>query len=128
MSKLLRLDKICASRNALTKLLFSTSTATGLEQKWRRENGLPENPNKELSLINSPDYTFLDGRTTPLGVRQKKRLLKQQEYAEKIVKLTQEMDFAVERHERLKREEEEYRKNIINSKLKPKGSLLKLEK
>jgi hypothetical protein len=47
---------------------FHTSKFTLLDQKWRDEKGLPANPNAEGPLTNLPDYTFMDGRPTPLGV------------------------------------------------------------
>lgn len=43
--------------------------------------GLTNNPNKFGPLTNLPDYTFKDGRPTPLGIRQKARLDKQRDYA-----------------------------------------------
>ena len=43
--------------------------------------GLTANPNTFGPLTNLPDYTFKDGRPTPLGVRQKARLDKQRDYA-----------------------------------------------
>jgi len=98
-------------------------------------------------LTNLPDYTFKDGRPTPLGTRQKTRLDKQRGYAvcktigllfamksctilysidfqAKIVKLVGEIDYAVERHARLQEKEKEERQKILNNKLKPKGNLL----
>lgn len=36
---------------------------------WREKNRLPLNPTSHGPLTNLPDYTFLDGRPTPLGVR-----------------------------------------------------------
>jgi len=98
-------------------------------------------------LTNLPDYTFKDGRPTPLGIRQKARLDKQRGYAvcktngllftmksctilysidfqAKIIKLVGEIDYAVERHARLQEKEKEERQKILNNKLKPKGNLL----
>lgn len=43
--------------------------------------GLPQNPNKEKILLESPDYSFIDGRSVPYGSRQKFRILKQREYS-----------------------------------------------
>lgn len=36
--------------------------------KWRYARGLPRNPNTAGPLTDLPDYTFMDGRPTPLGV------------------------------------------------------------
>lgn len=82
------------------------------------------NPNAYGSLTDSADYTFLDGRPTPYGVGQKKRLLKQKEITQQIIQFSKEVDFAVERHKMLKKQEEETKKKILDSKLKPKGMLL----
>lgn len=38
------------------------------DAKWRRENNLPSCPSSFGPLTNLPDYTFEDGRPTPLGV------------------------------------------------------------
>lgn len=69
----------------------------------------------------------MDGRITPYGGGQRKRILKQQELAQKIIDLTAEVDFAVERHKRIQEEEEQRRKYIIQNKLIEKGDKL-LEK
>ncbi|XP_063915240.1 large ribosomal subunit protein mL52 [Zophobas morio] len=100
-----------------------------LNQRWRKERGLPLNPNSEGVLTDAPDYSFLDGRPTPYGIGQMKRIVKQQQIAEQIHNLTAEIDFAVERHEELTRKESERRQQILDSKLKPKGiELLKKKK
>ena len=39
-----------------------------VDQKWRQEKRLAENPNMEGPLTNLPDFTYMDGRPTPLGV------------------------------------------------------------
>ncbi|KAL0102355.1 hypothetical protein PUN28_018700 [Cardiocondyla obscurior] len=103
---------------------FHQSQTQYLNQKWRQSRGLTINPNTFGPLTNLPDYTFKDGRPTPLGVRQKFRLEKQRGYAERIVKLVKEIDFAVERHAKLKEQEKQERQQILDSKLKPKGDVL----
>ncbi|XP_053673418.1 39S ribosomal protein L52, mitochondrial [Anopheles nili] len=82
------------------------------------------NPNKSSPLTHLPDYTFMDGRVTPFGANQKKRILQQREITKQIVTLSKEMDFAVDRHNRLKTEAVENRQKQIADKLKPKGHLL----
>lgn len=47
---------------------FSCTMIRALDRKWRERRGLPENPNAFGPLTNLPDYSFLDGRPTPLGV------------------------------------------------------------
>lgn len=86
------------------------------------------NPNAYGVLTDSPDYTFLDGRLTPYGRRQKDRIIRQKEIRDEIISLSGEIDFAVDRHKQLQLEEEEKKQAIINRKLKPKGlHLLKLK-
>lgn len=47
--------------------LHVTSCAL-INPKWRRDRGLPEQLNQYGPLTDRPDYTYLDGRPTPLGV------------------------------------------------------------
>ncbi|CAG9561454.1 unnamed protein product [Danaus chrysippus] len=93
-------------------------------KQWRLEKGLPANRLTEGVLIDAPDYTFLDGRPTPLLQKQKKRMLRQQDYARQIVESISEIDFAKQRYlDNIKAVEEE-RNKIINNRLKPKGKEL----
>ncbi|XP_011634355.1 39S ribosomal protein L52, mitochondrial [Pogonomyrmex barbatus] len=62
---------------------FHQSCVQHLDQRWREKRGLTVNPNAFGLLTNLPDYTFKDGRPTPLGIRQKARLDKQRNYAAK---------------------------------------------
>jgi len=43
--------------------------------------GLTSNPNTSNPLTNLPDYSFKDGRPTPIGVRQLARMETQRKYA-----------------------------------------------
>ncbi|KAH8394942.1 hypothetical protein KR222_011731, partial [Zaprionus bogoriensis] len=115
---------ICFPNTATAQRHVALTAVRAIDQKWRAGKGLPENPNAFGPLTNLPDYTYLDGRTTPLGSNQKKRLAKQQEIAAKIVQLSGELEFAKQRHERLKAEAESKRQQILQNKLKPKGHLL----
>ncbi|XP_012532791.1 39S ribosomal protein L52, mitochondrial [Monomorium pharaonis] len=103
---------------------FHQSCIQHLDQRWRQKRGLTINPTTFGPLTNLPDYTFKDGRPTPLGIRQKARLDKQRNYAARIIKLVGEIDFAVERHARLQEEKKQERQKILDNKLKPKGDLL----
>ncbi|XP_044269818.1 39S ribosomal protein L52, mitochondrial [Tribolium madens] len=108
---------------------FGTTQTIHLNQKWRQQRGLPLNPNSCGVLTDGPDYSFLDGRPTPYGVGQKKRIMKNQELTEQIIKLAGEIDFAVERHNKLTQEENNRKQKILDNKLKPKGvELLKKKK
>lgn len=92
-----------------------------MKQKWRLEQGLSMNPNARGVLTDSPDYSFLDGRLTPYGSGQKERIARQQEVRDQIILLASEIDFAVDRYEKIKLDEEQKKQNILNKKLKPKG-------
>ncbi|KAI8117147.1 39S ribosomal protein L52, mitochondrial [Lucilia cuprina] len=114
-----------------TKLIKSTmarniscTARLALDQKWREEQGLPENPNEFGPLTNLPDYTFLDGRPTPLGSNQRKRLIKQQEIAAKIVTMNKELDMAKQRYKQLQEQQAAERQKVMQAKLKPKGKYL----
>ncbi|XP_034106813.1 large ribosomal subunit protein mL52 [Drosophila nasuta] len=123
---MLQISRFClTTANTVTaQRHIAISASRFIDQKWRADRGLTENPNAFGPLTNLPDYTYLDGRATPLGSNQKKRLLKQQEVAAKIVELSSELEFAKARHERLKSEAKAEKQRIIQNKLKPKGQLL----
>ncbi|EDW09174.2 39S ribosomal protein L52, mitochondrial [Drosophila mojavensis] len=125
-TKMLKLSTLCLINPALitAQRHVALSAVRCVDQGWRAAKGLPENPNAFGPLTNLPDYTYLDGRPTPLGSNQHRRLLKQQEIAAKIVELSSELDFAKERHERLKKQAQAEKQRIIQNKLKPKGHLL----
>ncbi|XP_017836626.1 39S ribosomal protein L52, mitochondrial [Drosophila busckii] len=123
MFKIGKLSISCVNTIAAQRQ-FTLSAARHIDQKWRAAKGLPENPNAFGPLTNLPDYTYLDGRTTPLGSNQKKRLLKQQEIATKIVELSSELEFAKKRHAQLKAKAQAERDRVMKNKLKPKGPLL----
>lgn len=95
-----------------------------MEQDWRYKNGLPRNPNAYGPLTDGRDFTFVDQRVTPIGAGQLKRLEKHRIYAEKILQTVKEMNFAIERRANLQKQREEKQKEILESKLKPKGHLL----
>ncbi|CAG7835630.1 unnamed protein product [Allacma fusca] len=98
-----------------------TSGSNCAGQEWRRERQKPLNINRYGAFADLPDYTFLDGRRTPPGPNKVRRALKQQEYAKKIMQYVSEVDFAVERQDRLRRDEQTQREEILARKLKPKG-------
>lgn len=50
------------------RLIYATRTPLLVDQKWRREKKLSLNPNKESPLTYLPDFTYMDGRSTPIGV------------------------------------------------------------
>ncbi|CAB3221510.1 unnamed protein product [Arctia plantaginis] len=101
-----------------------SSTAALSTKEWRAERGLPANRNAEGILTDGPDFTYQDGRPTPLLHKQMKRLKRQREYATKMVELCSELDFAKERFKKLEEAKEQERQQIISNRLKPKGDAL----
>ena len=94
------------------------------EVKWRKEKGLPKNHNSFGPLTNLPDYSFKDGRPVPFGTNQKKRFDEQKLKLQKIKQYVGEIDYAVERYERIMQDKIKQRQILLESKLKPKGDLL----
>lgn len=43
-------------------------TGVKMDILWRRNRRLPKNPTSSGPLTDLPDYTYMDGRPTPLGV------------------------------------------------------------
>ncbi|XP_055304182.1 39S ribosomal protein L52, mitochondrial [Sitodiplosis mosellana] len=99
-------------------------TGVQMDILWRRNRRLPKNPTSSGPLTDLPDYTYMDGRPTPLGIRQKARLDRQRELAAKIVKNIKELDDAKQMYQQKLVATEEERKAILESKLKPKGRFL----
>ncbi|XP_013136457.1 PREDICTED: 39S ribosomal protein L52, mitochondrial [Papilio polytes] len=119
--------------NLITKNLLSvckqssrTISCTQISniKEWRVSRGLPVNKNAEGILTDGPDYTFLDGIPTPLLHKQKLRMLKQRDFASRIVELSSELDFAKTRQQKMLEAKEEERKAILSNRLKPKGKAL----
>ncbi|XP_026733760.1 39S ribosomal protein L52, mitochondrial [Trichoplusia ni] len=114
-------------RTQITYRSLSTTQVVCLKE-WREERGLPRNRNAEGLLTDGPDFTYLDGRPTPLLKKQKKRMLLQRENASRIVELISELDFAKERYQKMEADKEQERRNIIANRLKPKGAALARKK
>ena len=95
-------------------------------------------------MTDNRDFSFVDGRPTPLGKGQKRRIVLNQLRAvinilitfpefyksltfkyyfpqEKILQSVKEMDFAVERFQQITKQTEEQRKSIVEGRLKAKG-------
>ncbi|OAD54653.1 39S ribosomal protein L52, mitochondrial, partial [Eufriesea mexicana] len=83
--------------------------------------GLIANPNKHGPLVTLPDYSFKDNRPTAYGSRQLYRIQKHQNYVKRILQLVKEVDYAVERHAKLKMTEKEEQQKLLENVLKPKG-------
>ncbi|XP_077292725.1 mitochondrial ribosomal protein L52 [Arctopsyche grandis] len=97
------------------------TSSLNLSREWRRKNGLPINKTLYGPLTDLPDYTFLDGRVTPIGSRQRSRILNEQKVTEKIIKLTKQVDFAKDHYQYKLEQEEANKKALIERRLKSKG-------
>jgi hypothetical protein len=60
---------------------FHVSCRLGAGKLWRQKVGLPKLQTARGPLTDLPDYSFLDGRPTPLSVGQVKRKELQEELA-----------------------------------------------
>ncbi|XP_064641504.1 large ribosomal subunit protein mL52-like [Lineus longissimus] len=107
-----------------TTRLFSTYQVKFAE-KWRIKHGLPRHPNAHGPLVDLPDYTYLDGRPTPLTFGQRKRRDLQIDYSERIMKLLNEIDTTEKIYNEKMAEQKNVNKDIVRSKLKPKGGTAK---
>ena len=56
-----------------SKSNFSVSCSLQAGKIWRQKHGLPKLQTAKGTLIDSPDYSFTDGRPAPLSVGQAKR-------------------------------------------------------
>ncbi|XP_053606666.1 large ribosomal subunit protein mL52 [Plodia interpunctella] len=112
--------------NLINRHLNRTFSSTSVcnTKAWRVSQGLPVNRNAEGILTDGPDYTFLDGRPTPLLHKQKQRMLKQREYASQIVQMSAELDFAKDRYQKNLQTAAAERQKVIDNRLKPKGKAL----
>ncbi|XP_048731154.1 39S ribosomal protein L52, mitochondrial-like isoform X2 [Ostrea edulis] len=72
--------------------------AKGFGSKWRLANGKALDGKKYGPLTDLPDYTFLDGRPTPLTRKQQQRLAEKKQVAARVDELLGELNFAKERY------------------------------
>jgi len=109
----------CPSKS-VSRNIHSTAPVS-FDQDWRYSRGISRNPNASGPLTDNCDFSFVDGRPTPLGKGQKRRIVLNQLRAEKILQSVKEMDFAVERFQQITKQTEEQRKSIVEGRLKAKG-------
>ncbi|GLH06183.1 39S ribosomal protein L52, mitochondrial [Gryllus bimaculatus] len=114
-------SRVLVCYNLYQQRKFQTSALYCINRQWREGRGLPINPTSFGPLTNKPDFAYDDGRPVPLGSNARKRVVKQRTYAARIVQLLNEVNFAEERHRKLKEEEEQLRNKILENKLTPKG-------
>ncbi|XP_076449329.1 large ribosomal subunit protein mL52-like [Babylonia areolata] len=92
-------------------------------RKWGLENFPREDRSRQRSaLYDLPDFTYLDGRPTPLTKEQLEKKEKNYHLAKRIVMLVNEMEQAKSTHLKRIEAEDTRRKDIIGSKLKQKSN------
>ncbi|KAL3190879.1 hypothetical protein MRX96_019128 [Rhipicephalus microplus] len=93
------------------------------DHHWRVAAGLPRRWNETPAFCDAPDWTFNDGRPTPLIGLPKKRYLQQLEYCTTIVKYLKEINEARETTAHMAQENEEIKQRVASGKFKEKGIL-----
>ncbi|KAK3610031.1 hypothetical protein CHS0354_032380 [Potamilus streckersoni] len=111
---------------------FSTTSATldfrqpsssrGFGAVYRLKRGQAINKTRYGPLTDLPDFTFLDGRPTPLAPGQKRRLDEKKQMTTVIMKMLQEIDTAETYFKEKQMEEKEQRDKILSKQFKPKSS------
>ncbi|KFB41587.1 AGAP004841-PA-like protein [Anopheles sinensis] len=115
-------------RNSLMR--SSTSSDPALAEPQRPTAGVDSvesgGSNSEAQKDTTSVKRIVAGKkiTALFESNQKKRILQQREIAKQIVTLSKEMDFAVERHDRINAEHAKRKEDLVREKLKPKGHLL----
>ncbi|XP_048218748.1 39S ribosomal protein L52, mitochondrial isoform X2 [Perognathus longimembris pacificus] len=92
--------------------------------QWRLKQGLAASPSGYGPLTELPDWSFADGRPAPPMKGQLRRKAQREEFARRVVLLSQEMDAGLQawniRQQEKLQEEERKQKQA----LKPKGASL----
>lgn len=104
---------------------FHTTHQLCLDQSWRQQKGLSENPNSYGILTNGADYSYKDGKPTPYGTGQRKRIDTQRQYVAKMIQLSKQIDGAIAKHAKLQKDEQAAAQSLLDKRLKPKGQLYK---
>ncbi|KAJ1529253.1 hypothetical protein ONE63_006053 [Megalurothrips usitatus] len=92
--------------------------------RWRVSVGLPAALNDVKEFKDYPDFSYVDGRPTPVTPYQLKEIKRQRALAASAVKHLKEIKYIEERHMKKIQSAEAERRLIIESKLKPKGDQL----
>ncbi|XP_053450268.1 39S ribosomal protein L52, mitochondrial isoform X1 [Nycticebus coucang] len=100
------------------------SAAAWAGGQWRLQQGLAANPSGYGPLTELPDWSYADGRPAPPMKGQLRRKAQREQFARRVVLLSQEMDAGLQtwqfRQQEKLQEEERKQKNA----LKPKGASL----
>ncbi|XP_072024600.1 large ribosomal subunit protein mL52-like [Amphiura filiformis] len=107
-----------------THRLITTSAALYRNMKWRERENIARS-NEYGPFADLPDWSYLDGRETPLRTGQLMRKEEQREIAKRIDLLAAEMTKAVTDHQDKIQSEEDQRIEIHARKLRQKGSKYK---
>ncbi|XP_059489572.1 large ribosomal subunit protein mL52 [Neocloeon triangulifer] len=106
-----------------------STTSVLYDIKFRIRNRLPVNANASGPLTDGPDFSYLNSsKPVPLNKGQTRRLLKQQQLAESVLRLNSEIQWSFDEEKRLQLEEEQRKQRILDSKLKAKGDALLKDK
>nr|XP_005338848.2 39S ribosomal protein L52, mitochondrial isoform X3 [Ictidomys tridecemlineatus] len=99
------------------RLHCSVSALAG--SQWRLQQGLAANPSGYGPLTELPDWSYADGRPAPPMKGQLRRKTQREEFARRVVLLSQEMDAGIQawqlRQQKLQ-EEERKQKNALKRK------------
>ncbi|XP_071089685.1 large ribosomal subunit protein mL52-like [Haliotis cracherodii] len=106
--------------NATGLRWFQTSVPVTAGQQWRLEEGQAANNTRYGPLTDRPDYSFLDGRPTPLSKGQIKRRRRRIGIANRIKLLVGEMNEAREKYAMKQEEEVKQKDEAVKRRLKPK--------
>ncbi|XP_074646560.1 large ribosomal subunit protein mL52-like [Tubulanus polymorphus] len=103
---------------------FSTSSSYQAGGKWRESHGLPSNHNQFGPLTDLPDWSYLDGRPTPIGGGQRKRMESNIDIGKQILNGLEDIERAEKMYEARINNNKKRRQDILNGKLKKKGNHL----
>ncbi|XP_046549426.1 39S ribosomal protein L52, mitochondrial-like [Haliotis rubra] len=106
--------------NATGLRWFQTSVPVTAGQKWRLEQGLAADNTRYGPLTDMPDYSYLDGRPTPLSKGQVQRRRRRIGIAKRIKFLVGEMNEARENYALKQKEEVTQNEEAVKKRLKPK--------
>ncbi|XP_067651487.1 large ribosomal subunit protein mL52-like [Haliotis asinina] len=106
--------------NATGLRWFQTSVPVTVGQQWRLERGQAANNTRYGPLTDMPDYSYIDGRPTPLSKGQVRRRWKRIGIAKRIKLLVGEMNEARENYALKQKKEEKQKEEAVTRRLKPK--------
>ncbi|XP_034250083.1 39S ribosomal protein L52, mitochondrial-like [Thrips palmi] len=121
---MLRLTRNLLPASGSSGLRFTSFRAAITHYEFREKLGLPSRLNRTRELQEYKDYSFNDGRVTPVTPGQLKKIKIQRDLAASAVRQLKEIKFIQNRHSMKVQGRLDEKQHIINSKLKPKGDAL----